>query len=77
MLRKSLCFSILFIHMYNIHVYARIRTREGVNTGGLKFTNIKTFKCDGGLVDSSALYSNDESSNISEGTNCYATEPSC
>ena len=27
--------------------------------------------------DSSALCSNDESSHISEGTNCYATEPSC
>ena len=49
----------------------------------LKFTNIK---CDGGLVlgrgqvwawDSSALCSNDESSHISEGKNCYATEPSC
>ena len=27
--------------------------------------------------DSSALSSNDESSHISEGKNCYATEPSC
>ena len=30
-------------------VYARTRTREGVNTCGLKFTNIK-FKCDGGVI---------------------------
>ena len=50
----------------------------------LNFTNIKTIKCDGGLVmgkgracarDSSALCSNDESSHFRG--DCYATEPSC
>ena len=42
----------------------------------LNFTNVETFKCDGGLIlgrgqacawDSSALCSNDKSSHISEG----------
>ena len=78
--------------LFYVHVYARTGTCEGVNTGGLKFilkllnVMVASFWAEGrggseytGVCggDSSALCSNDESSHISEGTNCYATEPSC
>ena len=76
---------------YVWYIYIPERVHDGVNTGGLKCTNIETFICDGDLVlgrnpfarkrsecawDRSDLCSNDESSHISAGTSCYATEPS-